>query len=191
MTAQASKPVPPTFALFPHAFDKPRNNPATFITTDSPCSCCRQCRGWLYDGVFFGPDACDDWRICPWCIADGNADRAGISFNQIDPKARSQTVDEEIAHVERRTPAFFTWQDLYWPTCCPRACVFFGTFSGASVRGEVEQAIRRQLDRDCDGDADLAAHWMWLLKAEDTNDPAAYLFKCSACDGMHARWDVS
>jgi uncharacterized protein CbrC (UPF0167 family) len=77
--------------------------------SDTPCTCCKARRGFIYTGPAYCEAELDD-AICPWCIADGAAHKAfDASFT--DPAGFPDGVPPDVVdEIAYRTPGFNSWQ---------------------------------------------------------------------------------
>ncbi len=74
------------------------------------CSACGQSRGYIYFDEFDG-----DVRVCPWCIADGSANRKfDLEFN--DAGTMDDAPPRVMDEIAQRTPGFASWQQERWLT---------------------------------------------------------------------------
>jgi uncharacterized protein CbrC (UPF0167 family) len=95
----------------------------TIAASAEACDACGRARGFFVTSTAYGEDVPDDARFCPWCVADGTANRRfGAFFNEVDAGADP----EATAEAEGRTPGFPTLQDWEWPTHCDDVGVFVG-----------------------------------------------------------------
>ncbi len=96
------------------------------------CSCCERRRGWEYVPRPYG--RAEFAHICPWCIADGSAARAGARF--VDTWALDEAgIAPDIQHdVATRTPGFATYQPEEWQSHCGDAAAFIGELDAGGLR---------------------------------------------------------
>lgn len=117
----------PTFRYHPDpvATGSIRRSPNT-------CSSCDRPRGWEYASRPYGRAELD--HICPWCISDGSAARAGVLF--VDTWALEEAgIAEGIQHeVASRTPGFATYQPEEWQSHCDDAAAFIGELDADGLR---------------------------------------------------------
>jgi uncharacterized protein CbrC (UPF0167 family) len=151
-------------------------------SSDTSCACCGQSTGHIYTGPSYGSEDYVDC-ICPGCIADGSAhQKLAVEFT--DPgavggygqwQAVPQAVVEEIAF---RTPAFLSWQQGQWYTCCEDAAAFLGGMGYAELNRYGSQAVEaiRLACVDFEDGKDS-----FLKSLKKNGSPTAYLFKCLHC----------
>ena len=155
------------------------------VASDNECVCCERARGYIYTGPVYGEDDHDN-DICPWCIADGSANRklgaeftdpAGVGGNGVWAEVPAAVI-EEIAF---RTPGFSGWQQERWFTCCGDGAAFVGragykellVFGASAI-----EAIRIESELEDE-------EWEDYLQGLDKDDqPTAYLFRCLHCARM-------
>jgi hypothetical protein len=175
----------PVFPLFP---DPSRER--VYKKTDEACGVCKQSRGVLYDGPKYGSSPASDGPVCPWCIASGEAGKAGVIFNDSstyssDPAtAKMSEADSEL--VEQRTPGFTTWQQGHWLACCGRACVYLGEADAADLQGRWAEAVPSMFADLEYSDEEIAET---VEGIEREGSPAAYVFQCQVCRKLQGYWD--
>lgn len=117
----------PTFKYHPDPIKTGSVKPS-----DEVCECCKQKRGFIYEGALYSASNVE--HICPWCIADGQADRmfdiefASISPPILDPKKppKLDVAGDAITELLHRTPGFASFQETRWPVHCSDFCEFHG-----------------------------------------------------------------
>ncbi|MFK4101372.1 CbrC family protein [Streptomyces sp. NPDC019531] len=161
------RPVLPRFPYHPNPVAT-----GSVTTSDSPCVCCGQERGWVYTGPVYAADAPDS-GICPYCIAFGKAaERYDASFAD---GIEGDVPEDVVTAVLRRTPGFFAWQSPHWLTHCGDGAEFLGA-AGA-----------RELKEHPDAVDHLRAQWPdhrfdgFLASLDKDDQPTAYLFRCRVC----------
>jgi uncharacterized protein len=174
----------PTFPLCP---DPLREN--VFVESADACDLCHTRRGWMYTGPTYGP--LNDVKICPWCIADGTAESADVSFNvgTIFPYFDStpQLPADDRSLVEYRTPGFQTWQGNHWLMHCGRACIYLGEADAEDLLGRWSSAVPSMFEGDGwpqDEIDDLVRH------VKRSQGPCAYVFQCQICGALRGFWDI-
>lgn len=82
-------------------------------TSDAPCMCCGQERGWVYTGPVHAAGAPDS-GICPYCIAFGKAaERYDATFTDA---IEGDVPKDVVTAILRHTPGFVAWQSPTWLT---------------------------------------------------------------------------
>lgn len=153
------------------------------IASDAQCASCRQSRGFLYGGPMYSKSE-NDPKVCPWCIANGQAHRVlGAEFTDSDGVGGHGSWDSVPAHVVDevafRTPGFYGWQQERWWTHCGDAGLFLGRAGAADVvaYGPVTaEHLRCDLGWDAGSQFD---DYLKSLSAE--GQPTACLFRCRVC----------
>lgn len=119
-------------------------------------------------------------RLCPWCIADGNAaERFDADFTDV-----LDDVPPDVLHVvARRTPGFTGWQQERWLFHCGDGAAFLGAVGTGELTRypEALACLRQEL-----------ADYLWppaqteafLSALSKEGHPTAYLFECRSC-GTH------
>ena len=154
--------------------------------TGATCSACGQARGYIYFDQFE-----DDVRVCPWCIADGSANRKfDIEFN--DGGAMDDAPPSVMEEISCRTPGFGGWQQERWLTCCSDAAAFLGPVGAKELRRQFPEAIpavREVLAADFEVDGRELQEYFDALDRE--GQPTAYLFRCLHCGGYLGYVDMT
>ena len=157
----------PTFRYHPDPVGS-----GSIIQSENICLCCGAARGWIYTGPVYAELDLDD-AICPWCIADGSANKKfGATF----------VADCSLDEICERTPGFSAWQSESWLECCGEPASFI------TPAGITEL---RKLDRSLEGVA--LNHVIYEMNisgraairmVESLNKdkgPTAYVFRCLRC----------
>ncbi|MFE1834943.1 CbrC family protein [Streptomyces sviceus] len=141
-------------------------------TSDAPCACCGQERGWVYTGPVHAADAPDS-GICPYCIAFGKAaERYDATFIDGIEGDVPQNVAETLL---KRTPGFLTRQSPTWLTHCGDGAEFLG-LAGAKELEKYPDAVDHLRQRWPDDRFDD-----FLASLDKDDQPTAYLFRCRVC----------
>lgn len=91
----------PALPRFPYHPDPVGTGSVT--TSDAPCACCGQERGWVYTGPVHAADAPDS-GICPYCIAFGKAaERYDATFTDA---IEGDVPKDVVTAILRHTPGF-------------------------------------------------------------------------------------
>lgn len=152
--------------------------------SDTMCVCCRQARGWIYIGPVYAVGEFDE-QICPWCIADGTANRRlSANFNDDTGIGGGGLWDEVpvsvMEEITYRTPGFIGWQQEQWWTHCNDGGAFLGRVGHEELEDLGPEAI--EAIRESTG-LDEGPDWQRFYKSLDQEDsPSAYLFRCLHCD---------
>lgn len=147
------------------------------------CIACGHRRGFKYVGPVYAEEDLDG-RLCPWCIADGNAARTfDAEFTDVGwgvPAQVPASVTDELAH---RTPGFHSWQQAHWLYHCGDGCGFIGEVGRAELAGypDASETLRRESEGFGWDEQEIAAFLDSLAKG---GSPAAYLSRCLVC-GSH------
>jgi uncharacterized protein CbrC (UPF0167 family) len=152
------------------------------VDPDTPCLGCNQIRGYVYTGpVYTERNFILDQHLCPWCIADGSAERMfGATFN--DTGTTEGISDEVRAEVESRTPGFTAWQQETWLACCGDAAAFLGVAGAAELERDFPKAIpavKQYLRHELELPKDEAEEVLDGLTKD--GEPSAYIFRCLHC----------
>lgn len=150
---------------------------------DTACLGCNSIRGYIYTGpVFTERNFILEDHLCPWCIADGTAQKKfGATFN--DTGATEGIPDEVRTEVEARTPGFHAWQQEKWLACCGDAAAFLGLAGAEQLRRDFPKALPavKKYVRDEFGlEKDEVAEFLDGLSKD--GDPSAYVFCCPRCN---------
>ena len=156
--------------------------------SQAQCACCDRVRGLIYVGPVYGELDLHE-SLCPWCIADGSADRKlGASFADAHSLQKAGVTREVIDEVNLRTPAFTSWQQEEWLTHCNDACEFLGDASASEIAEattEAKQAWQAHFGL-------AASAWDELTQLYvPGGDQALYKFRCLHCKAVRFGWDCS
>jgi uncharacterized protein CbrC (UPF0167 family) len=162
----------------------------SIAASDATCRCCRQPRGYIYTGPVYAEKDLDD-AICPWCIADGAANRK-FDANFVDSEAFDDGAPEAaIDEITERTPGFNAWQGERWPVCCDDATAFAGPAGITEIRRdyrELEGAVLSHIIYDMSISGGAATR---LLQSLDKDKgPTAFFFRCLHCERHHLYVDT-
>jgi uncharacterized protein CbrC (UPF0167 family) len=117
----------PTFRYHPDPLAS-----GSVVVSDKKCRCCGKARGYIYTGPVYAEGELED-MICPWCIADGSAnkkfDATFFDAEAVDDEVPDAAMDE----ICERTPGYIAWQQGHWPACCGDAVQFIGPAGNAEV----------------------------------------------------------
>ena len=157
--------------------------------SDSECIVCGRRRGYVYVSAPY--TAVDDdlhERICPWCIASGDAaQRYNAHFANVDDCFEEVADSEAKTELLRRTPGYIGWQDNQWRAHCGDFCAYLGRVGGAELREYGDEVCRQVFP-------DLAMTFSSIEEALDglnkVGDTTGYLFRCLKCGHHRLHWDM-
>ena len=172
MTKTSSTIELPSFTYHPDPIATEAVVPSTEV-----CECCGEARGYVYCTSPYGLNEIE--CLCPWCIADGSANKKlGASFVDDYPLASAGVSQSAIEEVSLRTPGFISWQQEEWLSCCNDACEFHGDAPVEELRGLDEDGLR-QLSMDTgfliEDLREIVAYYV------PKGSPAFYKFVCRHC----------
>jgi uncharacterized protein len=152
------------------------------------CICCGKTRGFIYTASVYGrlkPEG----RLCPWCIANGEAAlKFNCFFSDEDPLVRAGVPRAAIIEVTRRTPGYNSWQQEVWLACCNDACVFRGDASISQLNA-LQGDDLSQLQRDW---PISPTRWAQFVKQYTPGGGmAVYRFDCLHCGKTKYSLDLS
>ena len=154
----------------------------SIVQLSQECASCHSIREWIYAGPVYGAFE-DQPIICPWCIADGTANRVlGVEF--VDPPGIGGYGDwdavsrEVVDEISLRTPSFNGWQQERWYTHCKDGAAFMGVF-GASDLQTVDATAFAAIAQESEFTGKELEEYMASLDKDD--GPTAYLFRCRSC----------
>jgi uncharacterized protein CbrC (UPF0167 family) len=142
------------------------------------CDCCGQVRQFEYVASFYTRHT-PKVRLCPWCIASGEAARKYKGRFSDDYSLRNAGIAEDIIReVCERTPGYNSWQQETWQSHCGDACEFHGDAELADLRalrnGDLTDLLHRNLMKE--------HQWQSLLATyRKGGNPAVYKFVCRQC----------
>ncbi len=161
-------------------------------TSDTQCKCCGISRGWIYTGPVYAEQEFYE-QLCPWCIADGNAnakfdasfvDDIGIGSGDGWDSVPQSVVDE----ITKQTPSFAGLQQEQWWTHCGDAAQFVdyaGHDELIEFGTECIEIMKRYWDLESEED------WELMFEAMKKNcSPVAYVFRCLKCGAYGGYWDA-
>jgi len=159
-----------------------------FEPLDEICDCCGEKSHYIYTPAIYSRHDIDS--LCPWCIANGKAQKkydailnpnvAVADNDMVEPWCKIPSdVEEEITF---RTPGFAGYQEEYWWSHCNDGAAFIGyvgdldknIFSSSKAKRFVEEMKRiNELDD---------SEWEWLISTPDKEHSITfYVFKCIHC----------
>ena len=145
------------------------------------CACCGRARGYIYAGPVYSEEELDD-KLCPWCIADGQA-HAKFDASFTDDASFPDDVPPPIVEeVTWRTPGFSGWQQEHWLGCCGDAAAFIEPFGYREIGArwpQMEGALMMYIVHEM-GISGVAAT-RFLRSLDRDHSPTAYLFRCLHC----------
>jgi uncharacterized protein len=158
--------------------------------SDTTCICCGLARGYIYTGAVYGEHDIDE-RLCPWCIADGNAQKKfDASYTDLDGiggygtwEPVSKSVIDEVGY---RTPSFTAWQQEQWWTHCGDAAQFIDYAGREELEGYGVECIDR-VKKSAQVDPEQWDHIFQGLNKE--GNVIAYVFRCLKCGAYGGYWD--
>lgn len=146
------------------------------VKSENICTVCKQTRGYIYSKSHL---------ICPWCIADGNANKAlNVEFTPLRIFEQAHECSRQVNHsiaeeIAFRTPAFDCLQDHHWITHCNDGCAFLGAHSGKEVLQQhpelIQQIKEDYVDEECYTVED------YLEELGSAVDEEIYVFQCLHC----------
>ncbi|MFC9295801.1 CbrC family protein [Streptomyces sp. NPDC057011] len=154
------------------------------VAADAACACCGKDRGYLYVGPVYAVEE-PAGRICPWCIADGNA-AARYEAHFSGGAAGDDAPMEVLRAIAECTPGFTGWQDEQWLLHCGDGAAFLGRAGARELeaRPDAVEFLRSEV-------SDLG--WQpeqYLADLDKDGQPTAYLFQCRVCAVHLAYSDV-
>ena len=153
----------------------------SFVESRKTCRCCGEARGYIYTGPIYCEEDLDE-AICPWCIADGSANRRFEAVFVDDaalPEGLGGAVIEELTC---RTPGYNAWQFERWFSCCEDAMTFLEPAGMAELRKryrELEFNVLSNIVYDLQISG-VGAHRV-LESLQRDFGPTAFVFQCSHC----------
>lgn len=142
------------------------------------CDCCGKSPGFEYSASFYTAHTPKP-KICPWCIANGEAAKKYDGQFSDDYPLRTAGIAEDIVReVCERTPGYSSWQQEYWQSHCGDACEFHGDAEPAELRALSNAALANVLRHN----GMKESHWRSLLETyQEGGNPAVYKFVCRQC----------
>lgn len=172
----------PAFPLFPDPLRE-----KVLQRRDVPCSLCTQARGWIYTGPVYGQGDTEE-PICPWCIHNGGAARAGFEFNDAGVgDGVNGWASEDIAWWPSARRALRRGRANHWMGCCGKPCIYLGEADSSDLLGRWAGAAPSLF---------VGMKWTESQKAELVRsikrgqEPCAYVFQCQVCRSLRAYWDM-
>lgn len=156
-----------------------------FETSEESCSCCKQKRGYIYNGPIYGAFEDDEPVICAWCITDGSAcDKLDVELISGDYIVGD---DSDVAfnkEFKRCTPSFVAWQQDKWFTHCGDAAEYFGaggiieieSLGGGQALDYFRNIAKVEYCYETEAEQDEFLH-----ACGKDSDTTAYIFKCKNC----------
>ena len=155
------------------------------VPSDATCRLCGVARGFVYAVTLYGDvDPELEGHLCPWCIADGSAARAGAAFVDVHGVTAPPEVLEEL---EQRTPSYASWQGDSWWSHCGDAAAFLGPAGHAELSTKWSSAIpviKASRSHYADWDA-------YFASLDVDGSPTAYVFQCLHCGLMGGHSDFA
>ena len=183
--------LPWTFLLLP-AFryhpDPVRSG--SVVASEVVCRCCGQNRGYIYTGpIYAEADDLDD-KLCPWCIASGEAHRK-FDATFVDSEAFADDIAQSaMEEIAERTPGYNTFQAEAWPECCDNAVEFIMPAGIAELRKydyTLEGQLMGHIVHEMQLSGGAAAGLLNALNKDA--GPTVYLFRCPRCQMHHFHID--
>jgi uncharacterized protein CbrC (UPF0167 family) len=149
--------------------------------SDVRCVCCGIARGFIYVASVYGKRLEElRSRLCPWCIANGEASRRfDASFADSVPLIQAGVPASVVEEVNKRTPAYVSWQQQEWLSHCGDACAFHGDASREDlerISPETRDQFFKKFHLNERRWSNLQEHY------RPGGDPAIYKFVCLHCD---------
>ena len=161
----------------------------SIVESGEKCRCCRECRGHIYAGPVYSEEDLDG-VICPWCIADGSAQKI-FDASFVDIEAFSDdTPESTMDEISRRTPGYNAWQSEQWPNCCGDATAFLTPAGIAEIREhyrELEGSLLSHIIYEMRISGGAATRMLGSLNRDA--GPTAYVFRCLHCERHHFHID--
>ena len=157
----------------------------SIIPSNETCEVCAHARGYVYCTVPYGENEIE--FVCPWCIADGTANKKlGAQFSDSHPLAQAGISQEIIDEVTLRTPGYISWQQECWMYCCDDACEFHGDAPAKELRSLDDGGLKK-LSESTDIPID---HLPEIIKYyQPKGSPAFYKFVCRHCNSIMFNYD--
>jgi uncharacterized protein len=159
------------------------------VASDKKCRCCKKARGYIYVGPVYAEDDLDD-AICPWCIADGSAnkkfDATFFDAEAVSDKVPNAAMDE----ICERTPGYIAWQEGHWPACCGDAARFITPAGYAELNAQLREwqgSVLNHIIYNLEISGGAATRLLQSLHRD--KGPTAYLFACPTCSRHHVHVD--
>jgi len=152
------------------------------------CRACDQRRDHVYTGPVFGEHDLDE-ALCPWCIADGTANRRFGAFFH-DLAFASEVAPDVAIEIEERTPGFDTWNPIDWPVCCDLPMAYLETAGIAEVRARhrtLEGDLMSSIVHELRLSGGTARAYLESLRRDAS--PSVHVFHCLSCDHVAGRID--
>ena len=173
-----------TFPLFRYHPDPIASGSVAESQTE--CLCCEQKRGFIYKGPVHAEDTLDN-KICPWCIADGQAaEKFEAVFTEEAGIGEDELAIETQEKVARRTPGFAARHEERWLSCCNDAAAFLGPMGYDELKKfgpEAAAAVKEVSGLD-------DAKWIDFFRSLRRDEaPTAFVFQCLHCSAIKAYTD--
>jgi hypothetical protein len=156
----------------------------SIVASDKKCRCCKKARGYIYVGPVYAEDDLED-AICPWCIADGSANKK-FDATFFDAEAVADEVpDAAMDEICERTPGYIAWQEGHWPACCGDAVRFVTPAGYAELNAQLREwqgSVLNHIIYNMEISGGAATRLLQSLHRD--KGPTAYLFTCLTC-GRH------
>lgn len=154
------------------------------------CRCCRKARGLIYVGPVYSEKDGLEESLCPWCIADGQANaKFAAEFHDVEAIAPGAS-GAAVAELTRRTPGFAEWQSVEWPVCCGDLMKFLEPAGIEETRRKyytVEGQLMGVIVHEMGISGGAAVRLLQSLHRD--RGPTAFIFKCQSCDTVLGKID--
>ena len=152
----------------------------SIVKSDATCECCQKPRGYIYASLPYGRR--DVEFVCPWCIADGSANRRlGASFVDDAPLLDAGVPVAVAEEVALRTPGYESWQQEEWMACCGDACEYHGDARLSDLQVLDRVAVSRISEDTRFSVEDLE---YFIEHYTPKGSPAFYKFRCRHCGAL-------
>lgn len=168
------------------------------------CICCGKVSKYVYYGPFMYTknldllplDFKEDTILCPECIKNGAAAKMfDGKFTWIGNIQRC--ANKEGRHeVSRRTPSFYSLQEIFWPSCCDDPCRYVGqlgdlidlwNYESADISEKIDPKIIKALKKN-----DITKEMTIEEIIEDVrcDGIGVYIFQCLHCGKYKVHIDI-
>ena len=161
----------------------------SIVESNEPCACCGQRRGYLYPTPIYSEEDVEP-GLCPWCIADGSAQRK-FDCTFVDSEAFAEdTPADTVTEITERTPGYAAWQAEQWPSCCGDATAFLEPAGIDQIRGRyraLEGQVLSHIIYQLGISGGAATRFLGSLDRD--RGPTVYVFRCLRCESLHFHLD--